>query len=68
MSLLKTHLTDRELQVLSLIARGLSSQQIALKLEISFETVKVHRRNMLKKARTHNTFELIRMAIQRRWI
>ncbi len=68
MSVLKTHLTVRELQVLSLIARGLSSQQIALKLEISFETVKVHRRNMLKKARTHNTFELIRMAIQRRWI
>lgn len=68
MSALRTSLTDREIQVLSLIAKGLSSQQIAIKLEISFETVKVHRRNMLKKARTHNSFELIRLAIQRRWI
>lgn len=68
MSVVKANLTDREIQVLSLIARGMSSQQIAVKLAISFETVKVHRRNMLKKARTHNTFELIRMAIQRRWI
>lgn len=67
-SLAKPHLTEREIQILSLIARGMSSQQIALKLAISFETVKVHRRNMLKKARTHNTFELIRLAIQRKWI
>lgn len=68
MTIVKNSLTDREIQVLSMIAKGLSSQQIALKLDISFETVKVHRRNMLKKAKTHNTFELIRLAIQRRWI
>jgi DNA-binding NarL/FixJ family response regulator len=68
MNALKSNLTERETQILALIARGLSSQQIAHKLEISFETVKVHRRNMLKKAKTHNTFELIRLAIQRRWI
>lgn len=68
MTIVKNNLTDREIQVLSMIAKGLSSQQIALKLDISFETVKVHRRNMLKKAKTHNTFELIRLAIQRRWI
>lgn len=64
----KTALTEREIQVLAMIAEGLSSVRIAQKLEISFETVKVHRRNMLKKAAVSNSFELIRMAIKRRWI
>ena len=61
-------LTDREIQVLGLIAQGMSSVRIAQKLEISFETVKVHRRNMLRKSEANNTFELIRMAIRLRWI
>lgn len=64
----KANLTDREIQVLGLIAQGMSSVRIAQKLEISFETVKVHRRNMLRKSEAHNTFELIRMAIKKRWI
>jgi DNA-binding NarL/FixJ family response regulator len=64
----KTNLTDREIQVLGLIAQGMSSVRIAQKLEISFETVKVHRRNMLRKSEAQNTFELIRMAIKKRWI
>ena len=64
----KANLTDREIQVLGLIAQGMSSVRIAQKLEISFETVKVHRRNMLRKSEAQNTFELIRMAIKRRWI
>lgn len=62
------NLTDREIQVLGLIAQGMSSVRIAQKLEISFETVKVHRRNMLRKSEANNTFELIRMAIKKRWI
>jgi DNA-binding NarL/FixJ family response regulator len=64
----KSNLTDREIQVLGLIAQGMSSVRIAQKLEISFETVKVHRRNMLRKSEAQNTFELIRMAIKKRWI
>lgn len=65
---MKSNLTARETEVLSLIAQGMSSVRIAQKLEISFETVKVHRRNMLRKVEAQNTFELIRMAIKRRWI
>ena len=61
-------LTERELQVLSLVANGLSSIKIGQKLKISSETVKVHRRNMLKKVKAHNTFELMRLALKRRWI
>ena len=68
MRTVKTNLTQRETEVLSLIAQGMSSVRIAQKLDISFETVKVHRRNMLRKVEAHNTFELIRMAIKKRWI
>jgi len=68
MRTVKTNLTQREVEVLSLIAQGMSSVRIAQKLEISFETVKVHRRNMLRKVEAHNTFELIRLAIKKRWI
>ncbi len=64
----KANLTEREIQVLGLIAQGMSSVRIAQKLEISFETVKVHRRNMLRKSDAQNTFELIRLAIKSRWI
>lgn len=65
---MKSNLTARETEVLSLIAQGMSSVRIAQKLEISFETVKVHRRNMLRKVEAQNTFELIRLAIKSRWI
>jgi len=68
MRTVKTNLTQREVEVLSLIAQGMSSVRIAQQLDISFETVKVHRRNMLRKVEAHNTFELIRLAIKKRWI
>ena len=42
-------LTERELDVLQEVARGLSNKQIASKLHISEETVKVHIRNLLRK-------------------
>ncbi len=42
-------LTERELDVLQEVARGMSNKQIAAQLHISEETVKVHIRNMLRK-------------------
>lgn len=47
-------LTDREMGVLQLIATGLSNKQIAGKLFISEETVKVHIRNLLCKLNVHS--------------
>ncbi|MFZ7306021.1 response regulator [Avibacterium avium] len=47
-------LTDRELEVLRLIATGLSNKQIAAQLFISEETVKVHIRNLLRKLNVHS--------------
>ncbi|OZN24250.1 DNA-binding response regulator [Actinobacillus seminis] len=47
-------LTDRERDVLRLIATGLSNKQIAVQLFISEETVKVHIRNLLRKLNVHS--------------
>lgn len=47
-------LTDRETDVLRLIATGLSNKQIATQLFISEETVKVHIRNLLRKLNVHS--------------
>ena len=46
-------LTDREIDVLRLVATGLSNKQIAGQLFISEETVKVHIRNLLRKLNVH---------------
>ena len=47
-------LTDREMDVLQLIAKGLSNKQIAAQLFISEETMKVHIRNLLRKLNVHS--------------
>lgn len=47
-------LTDREMDVLQQIATGLSNKQIAGRLFISEETVKVHIRNLLRKLNVHS--------------
>jgi DNA-binding CsgD family transcriptional regulator len=54
--------TDREKQVLKLIACGLSSRQIAKKLYISSHTAISHRKNLIKKFGVKNTAELIKKA------
>lgn len=57
-------LSNREMEVLGLVSRGLSSQQIADKLFISPETVRIHRRNLLKKTNTHNRCTLLRQCME----
>jgi DNA-binding CsgD family transcriptional regulator len=52
-------ITPKEKEILQLIADGLSSKQIAEKLNISFYTVQTHRKNMLAKMGVKNTPELI---------
>ena len=56
------HLTDRERQILKLIAEGESNKEIALVLGISPKTVSVHRTNIMSKLGVQNTVELIRFA------
>ncbi|WP_405826213.1 response regulator transcription factor [Streptomyces sp. NBC_01390] len=58
-------LTDRETEVLRLVAKGLSYKQIAERLVISHRTVQNHVQNTLGKLQLHNRVELVRYAIQR---
>jgi DNA-binding NarL/FixJ family response regulator len=57
--LIKHQITDREMEVIRLIADGLNSDYIAKKLFISEHTVKTHRKNILEKLNLKNTAELI---------
>ncbi len=57
-------LSERELQVIELIAAGLTNQDIAEKLEISKRTVDNHISNILSKTRTSNRVALVRWALQ----
>lgn len=52
-------LSLREIEVLGLIMQGLTNQNIADKLFISYETVKSHRKNILEKTGAKNTAALI---------
>lgn len=58
-------LTEREIQVVRLIAEGLSNREIAERLSISVKTVDTHRGNIMEKLNVHNTAELIKYAIRK---
>jgi DNA-binding NarL/FixJ family response regulator len=57
-------LSQRELEVLRLIAEGVRSPAIARELGISVGTVEVHRRNIMRKLGLHTVAELTRYAIR----
>ena len=57
-------LTPRELEVLQLICDGLSNRAIATKLDLSINTVAVHRANIMNTLGLHKTAELVVYAIQ----
>ncbi len=52
-------LSRREIEVVQLIKEGMSSKEIAVKLDISLKTVEVHRYNVLKKLHLKNTAALV---------
>jgi DNA-binding NarL/FixJ family response regulator len=55
-------LTDRELQIIKLIAQECSNKQIAEQLFISERTVETHRKNIFRKTETNNIVGLIKFA------
>jgi DNA-binding NarL/FixJ family response regulator len=57
-------LTERETEVLRMVAKGLSSKQIADRLVLSHRTVQNHVQNTLRKLQLHNRVELTRYAIE----
>ncbi len=56
-------LTERETEILRLVAKGLSYKEIASRLVISHRTVQNHVQNILGKLQLHNRVELVRFAI-----
>jgi DNA-binding NarL/FixJ family response regulator len=58
-------LSDREREVLQLMAEGYSTKKIAQKLHISVKTVETHRRQMMSKLDIHTIAELTKYAIRR---
>jgi two-component system NarL family response regulator len=57
-------LTDREMQVLRLVARGMANKDIAAELYISENTVKNHVRNILEKLQLHSRMEAVVYAVR----
>ena len=58
-------LTDREKQVLKLVAEGKSNKEVAAELGISVKTAMTHRENLMEKLGAHSRTDLIRFAIKR---
>lgn len=56
-------LTNRERELLKLVCRGMSSQQIANQLYISIKTVSQHRAHLLAKMQVENTADMVRQAV-----
>ena len=59
-----TSITQREKQVLNLIAHEHSSKEIAEKLFVSHETVNSHRRNIISKLGVKNTAGMVRVGFE----
>jgi two-component system NarL family response regulator len=61
-------LTEREMEVLRLVARGMNNRDIARELFISENTVKNHVRNVLEKLQSHSRMEAVMIAVREKLI
>ena len=62
------YLTASEIEIVKLIAEGLTTKEIAMKKNISHHTVNTHRKNIFRKVEVSNASELIILAIKAGWI
>mgnify|MGYP000507046120 CR=1 FL=1 len=56
-------MSQREVEILTLIREGYTSQQISDRLHISLHTVNTHRKNILEKTNSQNIMEVVKLAI-----
>jgi len=61
-------LTDREKEVLQLLAEGKSNKEVAALLNLSPYTIETHRTNMMQKLNLHNTAEIVLYAVRKKII
>ena len=62
------HISDRESEVLRLIAWGYSNKEIAARLELSVKTVEAHKSNAMRKLNMRSRIEIVRYAILQGWL
>jgi two-component system response regulator NreC len=60
--------TERESQVLRLVAQGHSNKELAAQLEVSVKTIEVHKANAMQKLGLRGRIELLRYALQQGWL
>jgi two-component system, NarL family, response regulator NreC len=58
-------LTDREKEVLHLLAEGRSNKEVATLLDLGLSTVETHRANLMQKLNLHNTAEIVLYAVRK---
>jgi two-component system response regulator NreC len=58
-------LTDREKEVLQLLAEGRSNKDVATQLNVGLSTVETHRSNLMQKLNLHNTAEIVLYAVRK---
>ena len=61
-------LTDREKEVLQLLAEGRSNKEVAALLDVGVSTIETHRANLMQKLNLHNTAEIVLYAVRKRII
>lgn len=61
-------LTDREKEVLQLLAEGRSNKEVAAQLDVGLSTVETHRANLMQKLNLHSTAEIVLYAMRKRLI
>jgi two-component system response regulator NreC len=64
----KNELTDREAEVLRLIAWGYSNKEIAARMDISVKTVEAHKANAMQKMDMRSRIDIVRYAILQGWL
>jgi len=64
----KSNLSDRESEVLRLIARGYSNKEIAARLSLSVKTIEVHKANAMRKLNLTSRIDLVRYAVFQGWL
>ena len=61
-------ITDRESEVLRLVAQGYSNKEIAARLELSTKTIEVHKANAMRKIGLSGRIDLLRYALHQGWL
>ncbi|HYC60037.1 MAG TPA: response regulator transcription factor, partial [Thermoanaerobaculia bacterium] len=61
-------LTDREKEVLQLLAEGRSNKEVAALLDVGLSTIETHRANLMQKLNLHSSAEIVLYAVRKRLV